>query len=88
VVDAVIKVQFLYHIAAFVWSARNTHCSGTFDSRDLANDRADRTRSCRDHHGFACGGFADLEQPHVGVMPGMPRTPSAVEIGARVGSTF
>jgi hypothetical protein len=36
VVDAVIKAQFLYHIAAFVSSARDTHCSGTLDSRDLA----------------------------------------------------
>ena len=40
-------------------SARDTHCSGTLNSRDLANDRADRARSCRDHHGLACGGFAD-----------------------------
>ena len=39
---------------------------GTLDPGDLADNRADRTRSGGDHHGLASGGLADLKQPHVG----------------------
>src|SRR5262249_44863666 len=50
---------------AFLWSAGDADGVGTLDAGDLADYRADRTRSCCDHHGLASGRFADLEQPHV-----------------------
>jgi hypothetical protein len=39
---------------------------------DWLVNRPDRTRGCRDHDGFASGGFADLEQPHVSSHAGHP----------------
>src|SRR5215472_4033167 len=64
-VDASIEAEFLGHITAFLWSSGDTDGVGTFDAGDLADYRADRARSCCDHHGLATGRFADLEQPHV-----------------------
>src|SRR5262245_46593043 len=72
VVDAGIEAEFLGHVAAFVWSTRNADGAGTLDPGDLADNRADRTRSCRDHHGFASDRLADFEQPHVGGHTGHP----------------
>ena len=62
-VDAGIEAEFLGHVTAFLWSSGDADDVGTLDPGDLADNRADRTRSCRDHHGLASGGFADLEQP-------------------------
>jgi hypothetical protein len=60
VVDAGIEAEFLGHVPAFVGPACDADGSGTLDPGDLADNRADRTRSCRDHHGFTSGGLADL----------------------------
>src|SRR5215472_2144890 len=70
--------EFLGHVPAFVWSARDADGAGILDPSDLADNRADRSRSCRDHHRFANDRLADLEQPHVG---GHTRHPEDAECG-------
>jgi hypothetical protein len=60
-VDAAIEAKFLGHITAFLWSSGDSDGVSTLDAGDLADNRADRTGSCCDHHGLASGRFADLK---------------------------
>src|SRR5262245_50307399 len=64
-IDAGIEAEFLGHVTAFLWPSGDADGVGPLDAGDLADYRADRTRSCRDHHGLARDRFADLKQPHV-----------------------
>jgi hypothetical protein len=41
-------------------TARDADGAGTLDPSDLADNRADRSRSCRDHHRFTNGAQARL----------------------------
>src|SRR5262249_58316752 len=64
-IDAGIEAEFLGHVTAFLWSSGDADGVGTLDPGDLADNRADCTRSCCDHHRLASGRLADLKQPHV-----------------------
>ena len=64
-IDAGIEAEFVGDVTAFLWSSCDADGVSTLDPSDLADNRADCTRRCCNHHGLASGRFADLEQPHV-----------------------
>src|SRR5215471_6481659 len=69
-VDASVEAEFALHITAFVGTPGNADraCTGAFG--ELANDRADRTRSSRDDDGLAALRPADIAEPDIGGEPG------------------
>src|SRR6516225_9470097 len=48
-IDAGIEAEFLGHVTAFLWSSGDADGVCALDPGDLADNRADCTRSCRDH---------------------------------------
>src|SRR5207248_1521211 len=64
-VNAGVEAEFVGHVTAFLWSSSDADGTRAFYAGDLADNRADRAGSGRDHHGLASGRFADLEQARV-----------------------
>src|SRR5947207_2793200 len=64
-VNAGVEAEFVGHVTAFLWSCSDADGTRAFYAGDLADNRADRAGSGRDHHGLASGRFADLEQARV-----------------------
>ena len=77
-VDARLEAELGLDPAAFVGPAGDADDARAGAFGELANDRPDRPRGGRDHHGLAALRPADLAQPDIG---GQPRHAEHAECG-------
>jgi hypothetical protein len=65
VVDRRVEAQLAREVLALLGPARDPDHAAAHDLGDLPDDRADRARGARHHHGLACLRLAHVQQPEV-----------------------